>query len=348
MTKTKGKMPKGLYIHIPFCKSFCPYCDFFKVKMDEELCQKYTEAVVKTAASYALDFDTVYFGGGTPSVMKSSQIVSMLDAVREYNNVDSDAEITVECNPSSDIENFIFNVADAGVNRISLGMQSAVDEERRLLGRLADRNRVEEVIALVRKAGIENISVDVMLGIPKQTSKSLDETLKFLIDMGVLHVSAYMLKLEEGTIFYQRQDELDLPSEDQVCDFYYQTCDTLEVAGIKQYEISNFGLKSRHNLKYWNCEEYLGIGPYAHSFIDGKRFYFNENLEKIDDGIGGTEEEKIMLGLRLLEGIDVSDKVLEKTKKSSDLREYINIEGSHISLNRKGFLVSNRIISELI
>ena len=231
-----------------------------------------------------------------------------------------------------------------------------------------DRKRIEECINAARKAGIENISLDVMLGVPDQTEDSLRETADFCLKMNVPHISAYMLKLEEGTYYYNNAEKLNLPDEDKTADMYMLLGDILEAAGYRNYEISNFakpGFEGKHNLKYWNCEEYLGIGPAAHSFIDGKRFYFPRDTEyfmsgkePVADGTGGDEEEYIMLRLRLADGIvfeefekkfgkKISPEFIERAKKFQ-ADNYIKIDSDSVSLTRKGFLISNYIISELI
>ncbi len=356
--------PFGIYIHIPFCRSFCPYCDFYKVRPDGELMQKYTEAVVNTTASFSHIYgrrpvDTIYFGGGTPSAVPGSLIADMPEAVRENFDVASDAEITVECNPSSDLESFLPAVSAAGVNRVSLGLQSASDGERRALGRASDAVRVRQAVSIARAAGIENISLDVMLGVPGQDRESLLETLEFCTGLKVPHISAYMLKIEEGTVFFDRGESLDLPSEDDVCDMYELTCDKLEAAGLKQYEISNFavpGFESRHNLKYWRDEEYLGIGPAAHSFADGRRFFFPPDINAFiegagtaDDGPGGSFEEKVMLGLRLTEGVSgLPADFVRRVAERSDLAPFVSADKTTLKLNRRGFLISNRVISEIL
>ncbi len=360
--------PLGLYIHIPFCKTLCPYCDFYKVKQDRELMQKYREAVVKTTASFQHDFsdylvDTIYFGGGTPSVMDGEMIAEMLDCIYQNFNVSSDAEITVECNPSSDLEHFIPVIASAGVNRISMGMQSAVDSERRALGRLADSDRIKFAVALIKSQGIANISLDLMLGVPGQTVASLDESIAFIDSLDITHVSAYMLKIEDGTVFDRkyRAGELTLPDEDSTCDLYLHAIDALNRIGFHQYEISNFskeGMESRHNLKYWKLDEYLGIGPAAHSYVDGKRFYYPPDLaafidgaSPLSDGEGGDENERIMLGLRLTEGLtDFSQDLYNKAVAlaSTSLQGLISVAPDRIALTKEGFLLSNQIIGMLI
>lgn len=360
----------GIYIHIPFCKSKCPYCDFYSMRSDTIGYDDYTMCVIESLENWAVKLnrkaDTLYFGGGTPSLIGGRNLAFITRRAKELFGIDG--EITVECNPSTIEEDFFEIIADAGVNRISLGMQSAVDSERKKLGRNADRNRITECIAQARKAGIENISLDVMIGVPNQTKESLSETARFCIETGVPHISAYMLKLEEGTYYYDNAENLNLPDDDTTADMYMMLGDLLAENGMKNYEISNFskqGFEGKHNLKYWNCEEYLGIGPAAHSFIDGKRFYYPRDIEyfkagnePIDDGLGGDEEEYIMLRFRLADGIVFEDfekkygkkfdeKLIEKAK-AFEGKNLIKFTDKSIALTREGFLLSNYIISELI
>ncbi len=339
----------GLYFHIPFCKSKCPYCDFYSVKFDEASAQQYVQEICDEIKQYQGIFDTVYFGGGTPSILPPELIGKILDCARAQFEISDDAEITVECNPSKDLSEDFKKYASYGVNRISVGMQSAVDSERFALGRAAGRNEVERTINYARQSGIENISLDLMLGTPKQTIESLDYSFDFIKSVGVPHVSAYMLKIEEGTKFFQMRDRLVLPDDDTVGEMYLKTVDTLASFGIKQYEISNFavpGFESRHNTKYWTLTPYLGIGKSAHSFWGGKRFFYDREWNKIDDGTGGDKEEQIMLGLRLAKGID-------KSLVDRDFAEFVKMGyvadlGERIALTPKGMLVSNMIINYII
>ena len=249
-----------------------------------------------------------------------------------------------------------------------MGMQSANDGERRALGRLSGRDDVSLAVRRARDAGIENISLDLMLAVPGQTVDSLRDSVAFCADAGVRHVSAYILKIEEGTRFFERRGELVLPDEDKTCELYLTACEELEKRGFMQYEISNFAKRSResrHNLKYWNCEEYLGIGPSAHSFIGGGRFFFPRdtesfiaNCEPVSDGEGGSFEEYLMLRLRLCEGLifsevkerfghGVPENIIEKCERFS--RAGLTVcDGEHIALTRRGFLVSNAVIAELM
>lgn len=339
----------GLYFHIPFCKSKCPYCDFYSVKFDEASAQQYVQEICDEIKQYQGIFDTVYFGGGTPSILPPELIGKILDCARAQFEISDDAEITVECNPSKDLSEDFKKYASYGVNRISVGMQSAVDSERFALGRAAGRNEVERTINYAKQSGIENISLDLMLGTPKQTIESLDYSFDFIKSVGVPHVSAYMLKIEEGTKFFQMRDRLVLPDDDTVGEMYLKTVDTLASFGIKQYEISNFavpGFESRHNTKYWTLTPYLGIGKSAHSFWGGKRFFYDIEWNKIDDGTGGDKEEQIMLGLRLAKGID-------KSLVDRDFAEFVKMGyvadlGERIALTPKGMLVSNTIINYII
>ena len=361
----------GLYLHIPFCKSKCPYCDFYSFSGKDTEKDEYTKVLRNRLSSCISTLqrkgDTLYIGGGTPSVLGAENLKTLVDTCNS-GFLRNDAEITVECNPHGLNEDFFKVLFDCGVNRISLGLQSAVDSERRILGRLSDRKQVENAVELAQKVGFENITLDVMLGIPNQTEKSLQETLDFCISLGVPHISAYMLKLEENTHFYKNQDKYNFPDDDLTADLYLQMCDTLEKSGIMQYEISNFskkGFESRHNLKYWHCEEYLGLGPSAHSFLNGKRFYYDRNFKAfmngnspIDDGFGGDFTEYAMLNLRLVEGLseekvfnrfghNIPKEIYEKSRIFVD-NGYINYNENGLKLTRKGFLMSNTILAEIL
>ena len=242
MTRPDKNNSTGIYIHIPFCASKCPYCDFYSLN-DTSLSESYVKALINDIKTFKgiEEFtgkkeekpkaSTVYFGGGTPSLLGEEKISEILCAVKESFFLSEDAEITLECNPSTpDTEKLFAGVKKAGVNRISLGMQSAVNEERKLLGRKADSERVKFCVEKARETGFDNISLDVMLGIPKQTKESLKYTLDFALSLGVPHISAYILKLEEGTFFYKNQNRLNLPDEDLTADMYIYMCDYLEKA----------------------------------------------------------------------------------------------------------------------
>ncbi len=339
----------GLYFHIPFCFNKCPYCDFYSVKYCESESRNYVKRVIEEIKKYSGEFDTVYFGGGTPSAIPPELIGEILNASKEQFIIDENSEITVECNPKKELGETFEKYASYGINRISLGMQSAVDKERFALGRSAGRAEVERAVNAAKNAGIENVSLDLMLGIPNQTEESLTESLDFIDKMKVQHISAYMLKIEEGTRFYEMKDRLSLPDENVVTELYLKTVKSLGELGFKQYEISNFakdGYESRHNLKYWRLVPYLGIGKSAHSFWNGKRFYYDVDFNLIPDGDGGSDEERIMLSLRLNEGIDKS--LLKKPYEQFIKMGLMGENEARVFLTPEGMLVSNTIISELI
>ena len=340
----------GLYIHIPFCANMCPYCDFYSVKYDKEIAESYAKQVTQEFDKYrGAEFDTVYFGGGTPSILEPQLIGNILEAARRAFKIADNSEITIECNPSKNLEEDFRQYSSFGINRISLGMQSAVKSERLALGRKAGKEGIAKAVYDAKAAGITNISLDLMLGTPKQTFEGLNETFDFINEMDVTHISAYMLKIEQNTPFYKLQNKLELPDDDTVSDMYLTAVERLAQMGFKQYEISNFaktGYESKHNIKYWQLIPYLGIGKSAHSFWNGKRFYYDKDFNIIDDGTGGSKEEKIMLGLRLKNGI-------KKSLIKRDLTPYIKAgymeeNSENISFTPKGFLVSNTIIAELI
>ena len=368
----------GIYIHIPFCRSKCPYCDFYSLTQPVDLQGVYVSSLVdeiKNGKRFKEIFDakseiydTIYLGGGTPSVLSGEYIYNIITKIKENYKITEDAEITVECNPNSDIKSLIPYFKKSGVNRISLGMQSAVDVERKKLGRSADKQRIFDIINELKTNDIDNISLDIMLGVPHQTIDTLKETLDFIKECDVKHISAYILNIEENTPFHKMQNKLNLPDENTVCDFYEFTSNYLKNIGFTHYEISNFakkGYESRHNTKYWLLKDYLGLGPSAHSFINGKRYYFPNDINSFINGEpplfdcdGGDEEEFIMLRLRLKRGLDLNElkskygeSAFERIlKKVSFLKEQdlIDFDNNIISLTEKGFLLSNTVISELI
>ena len=362
----------GLYLHIPFCKSKCGYCDFYSFVPDESTMDRYLVSLFKRIDEYSAVIkravDTIYIGGGTPSVFGGERIKRLIEKIRSCFSVTPDCEITVECNPSSVDAELVKLLKEAGVNRVSMGVQSAVTSERKSLGRLSGSEQAKKAVEHFKENGFENISLDLMLGLENQTTDTLDESLDFILSLDTKHVSAYLLKLEEGTPLFERRNRLKLPDEDEVCALYLHAVKRLNENGIFQYEISNFarpGFESRHNLKYWNDEEYLGLGPSAHSFLDGKRFFFERDFDGFlhgskptDDGFGGGEDEYCMLRLRLTDGLRfenfkmrfgkyLPDRIV---KKAEELKKYevLILDKSGIRLTEKGFLLSNSVISELL
>ncbi len=346
--------PIGLYIHIPFCKRKCPYCDFYSVGYDDSLAELYAQAVVRNIRHYGGCFDTVYFGGGTP-ILLHKHIGEILRAA----DVAPDAEITAECNPCFINDKTLYSLLSGGVNRLSVGVQSLDDRELRALGRLHDADTAEEAVLSARAAGFENISADLMLAVPQQTVQSLDRTLDRLCSLPIDHVSAYMLKIEPDTPFGRNTPAV--PDEDSTADMYLHAVRRLAESGFSQYEISNFakrGCECAHNLKYWRREEYLGIGPAAHSFYGGRRFEVARDIdgfiaspvqtELTNDNAPDEYEERVMLGLRLSEGIPEELYSPLSGGLKYIPKQYYRLENGRLSLTAEGFLVSNEIISLLL
>ncbi len=359
----------GIYLHVPFCAQKCPYCDFYSQPWRIDIEERFFAAMKREITRYAaqkIPADTLYFGGGTPSLIRPQTIAALIRTVKESFLLSADAEITLECNPCTVTPPRAAAWKEAGVNRASLGMQSANAEELRLLGRRHSPAQIQTAVETLHRAGIHNISLDVMLAVPRQTKQSLQDTLSFALRLPIQHISAYLLQIEPGTPFADSPLLADCPSEDDTAAMYLQTIQTLKNAGFTQYEISNFaraGFTSRHNLKYWRCEEYLGFGPAAHSFFDGKRFSYPEDLQAFIEGVsfggvsyGGDAEEYAMLRLRLSEGLLLDDfaqrggdvSSLRRRAEKFRLAGLLSCSADRVSLTEKGFLLSNTIISDLL
>ena len=363
--------PIGLYLHIPFCDGKCAYCSFFSRRCDSDMMDDYSHHLKKAVRYWSKrcprTVDTVYFGGGTPSLLGHERLSDLLNCIGASFCVTDGAEVTVEVNPTSADHLDLSALRKSGFNRLSIGMQSVNDRELQILERRHDSEAVRRTVLRAREAGFDNVSLDVMLAIPEQTRESLNKTLSFCAECGVEHVSCYMLKIEKGTRFFDRKDSLSLFSDDEQAAFYEQTVTTLSRLGFRQYEISNFskpGFESRHNLHYWHDEEYLGIGPSAHSFLDGKRFFYEADFSSfysgkiVNESVGGDSDEYIMLALRLTEGL-VFERYHQRFRKPLDksfidaalaLEEHglCTVTDKSISLTTKGFLVSNSVIAHLL
>lgn len=355
-------MPIGLYIHIPFCRRKCPYCDFYSVGFNPsrtpefcgDLAEKYADAVIRNIRYYDEEYDTVYFGGGTP-ILLAKQIPRILAEVRRT----ASAEVTVECNPLEMSGETLKILRGCGVNRLSVGIQSAVDGELAALGRTHTYEQARHAILTANKIGFSDISADIMIGTPGQTAETLNFTIGELGGLPLTHISAYMLKIEPNTVFGKKPPTL--PDEDETAKLYLSAVRLLENARFAQYEISNFarsGMTSRHNLKYWRREEYLGIGAAAHSFYKGRRFAVARDLkgfiaadhqkEIITDEEPNELEERTMLGLRLTDGIP--EELYSRAEIALPLipKEYYRLENGRLALTPNGFLVSNEIIATLL
>ena len=393
--------PIGLYLHIPFCRSKCPYCDFCSFpRPSEELMEAYTRELArrireagkaygeKTAEAVShseegttcrpVTLDTVYFGGGTPTLLPPSCIRELFAAIREAFTILPDAEITVEGNPAAAGREALSVWRDCGVNRLSLGSQSAQPDELKALGRLHRWEDVAQTVTDARAVGIENINLDFMLGIPRQTPETLSDTLARALALKPTHLSAYTLMLEEGTPFYRRgRAALGLPTaeedaDEQAVTLWEQACAILREAGYEHYEISNFakpGFRSRHNLHTWQCRDYLGLGVAAHSCMNGVRFGQSRDLEGFLAGKDITEftevltpadreSEFIMLALRLSDGIGEEEFSRRFGKDFWHIYGEICIpyiemglmgrKDGRVFLTEAGFPVSNAVLAELI
>jgi len=341
---------QSLYVHVPFCKQKCPYCDFYscgeQVASLYSLQAAYIERCIEILRAQKQTWQTAYIGGGTPSVLPPEMLKRLLG------EIDCAGEFTIECNPTSVTPAFCEVVAASQVNRVSLGLQSAVESERKALGRQGSLAQVERALDMLN---IDNLSLDVMLGIPGQTRESLTRTLEFCEAAGAKHVSAYLLKIEPGTKFYETLPT-NLPDEDAQAELYLHTCEWLEQHGFAQYEISNFakpGCESQHNLNYWTCGEYFAIGPGAHGFTQGNRWHYPRDLDAflrggapIDDGPGGDETERTMLALRLTKGILSPSAGL--CERAAGLDKYVIIDEKGLRLTREGFLLSNMVTGRLL
>lgn len=359
-------MPIGIYIHVPFCAKKCPYCDFYSCSYSRQISEAYSKSVIRDIENFPDQetADTIYFGGGTPSLIQPEFIHEILQSIYRKFNIAA-PETTLEINPCTVNKDKLKLYKEIGINRLSVGAQSSDDNELRLLGRKHNFEKVKEVIFIAESIGFENISCDLMIGIPNQTIESLKNSIIKLSELPIRHISSYILKIEKGTPFDNKEFIKQMPDDEFVSDMYLFAVNALKNFGFNQYEISNFaqkGYESKHNLKYWQCHEYIGFGPSAHSFYKGQRYYYSPDLnsfikaspeKNITDDKPADEDEKIMLGLRLSEGIDLDDFPDKKNKilsKAAVLEKagLITQTDNRFKLTPKGFLVSNSIITEIL
>jgi len=360
----------GLYLHVPFCRTRCRYCDFYRVGENRERMDRYVAALGREIdgwkALHGRPVDSVFFGGGTPSLLDPPEIGGLLLRIRERFVLSADAEITAEANPSDLTEERLLGLRVAGVNRLSIGVQSLVDRELRLLGRRHDAAAARAVIARARRAGFDNLSIDLMVGIPAQTDASFRGSLEGAVALEPEHVSLYLLEVHPGSeIDYLRRERPRLFAGENAQARRYLTLHTLLVEnGYRHYEISNFarpGFECRHNLRYWRCGEWLGLGPAAHSALGERRFQHPADLEAwlgdpaaVIDLDSDRRQERVMLGLRLDEGIAESW-LVEAGVDAADLEPrltrlapYLERGGGRIRLTPEGFLVSNSVLAALL
>ena len=366
----------GLYLHIPFCKSKCTYCDFYSLPHSEEKMDAYTAALIRHLEEVAprcarQTVDTVYFGGGTPSYLGEKRLTQLLKTVKKRYHVAPDAEITLEANPDSAGDwKTLRALRRAGFNRVSLGVQAADDAMLRRIGRVHTWDQVLSAVAAARMAKLENLSLDLIYGLPGQTLADWQETLTAAAALEPNHLSCYGLKVEPGTPLWQQRQGAALPDDDAQADMYLWTVDYLAKQGYAQYEISNFarpGFESRHNLKYWQLGEYAGFGPGAHSDLGGVRFAYERDLDAYIAGELRLSEmerippldrdlEYIMLSLRTVQGIDSGYFERQFRQKFRPMEELLTQYEAHglaartergWHLTPRGFFVSNAIIVSL-
>ena len=366
----------GLYIHIPFCESRCIYCGFYSttsLKMREAyvdaLCKEMAMRTVDRALGEPAHIETIYLGGGTPSQLTSQQLLQIFEGISQHYGscMVRDMEVTMECNPDDITPTLCHTLSQLPVNRISMGAQTFSDERLRFLHRRHNAREVENAIHLLREAGIGNISIDLMFGFPNETIQEWQQDIEHAISLNAEHLSAYSLMYEEGTTLYRllQQEKIKETDEDTYLRMYEMLIDKMTAAGYEHYEISNFakrGFESRHNLKYWRCKEYIGIGPAAHSYYNGNRFAVNRDIYAfitadiqqtvITERECGNFSEWAMLKLRLSEGLDFEtaskrfgvtrDEILNKCRLIPN--KLYKIDDKSIRLTPEGFLVSNAVI----
>jgi oxygen-independent coproporphyrinogen-3 oxidase len=373
----------GIYIHIPFCKQKCSYCDFTSFANKGEYVKRYIEALKKEIENNNLtncNVNTIYIGGGTPSFIESKYIVEIINTVKAKFNVEKEAEITIEVNPGTASEAKLKDYINIGINRISIGLQATNNKILKQIGRIHTYEEFLNTYNLARNVGFKNINIDLMIGLPNQTLNNIDESLENIINLNPEHISVYSLILEEGTTMQKLAEEnkLNLPSDELERKMYWKTKNTLEQNRYIHYEISNFakrGFESKHNFNCWCQEEYLGFGLAAHSYIENKRSCNKNDIETYIKNIENSEfesnieiceiqtledkkKEYMLLGLRKIEGVNIQKfknkftdnpiylyrKELEKLVQE----DLIEIDLNNIKLTSKGLDLANLVWEEFV
>lgn len=364
---------KGLYIHIPFCKQKCKYCDFVSFAGKEGKTKEYLQKLFCEMEQYKNEeINTVFIGGGTPSVLDAKSITSLMDNIKKNFYLSNDCEVTMEANPGTLCEKKIDAMLNSGINRISVGVQSFDDEELNIIGRIHTGGEAYNNICLLKKMGFDNINLDIMTALPYQTKESLKRTIDTATSLPVTHISAYSLIIEEGTPLEKEYStgKLILPTDDEDRQMYAMAVKLLGEKGFMRYEISNFakeGYECRHNIKYWSCNEYIGLGVAAHSYVGDKRYSNSSSLVGYLAGEKGEEiilsqndkiSEFMMMGLRMDSG--VSNKEFKK-RFAKDIEEVFAYQtqkfislglmqktGDRYSLTERGIDVSNSVMCEFL
>ena len=366
----------GIYVHIPFCKQKCSYCDFISYSNKKNLVEEYVEALkqeIKDGATNEYEISTIYIGGGTPSYIESKHIVEILETIKQNYNVSNTAEITIEVNPGTATKEKLENYVEVGINRISIGLQTCNDNLLKIIGRIHSYEEFSNTYKLAQEAGFKNINVDLMIGLPNQTLEDVKDSLEKIISLEPQHISVYSLIVEEGTPIERKIEngELELPSEKLERKEYWEVKRTLEKFRFKHYEISNFakfGYESKHNVNCWEQKEYLGFGVAAHSYINNKRFSNVETIEEylqkkepiiheIQD-LENQKKEYMLLGLRKIDGIKISkfknkfgsNPIMELKDELNKLvkEELIEIDLDEIRLTPKGIDLANLVWEEFV
>ena len=370
----------GIYIHIPFCVRKCDYCDFYSVpgrdgRMDEYLHALEVHIAESAPQAEIYTVNTIYFGGGTPTFFGAERLARLLQIVRKQFNVSKNCEITVECNPDSADQDTLLTLKKAGVNRLSMGVQSAQDKELEEIGRVHSFAQATRAFQRARDAGFDNISLDLIYGLPDQTMESWKESVEALLKLNPEHLSCYGLKLEQGTPLYERREQEQMADDDTQADMYLWMVERLKNAGYGQYEISNFarpGRQSRHNLKYWMGEEYIGFGPSAHSYFGQQRYSFVRDLDAYVKGVlyngkildestrinrREMGKEYLMLRMRTIWGVEENEYrerfYLNFRPLEERFREYESYGWAECTEGRwhftpSGFLLSNPLIGDAL
>ena len=371
----------GIYIHIPFCKRKCDYCDFISYSDKDSEIKEYVKAIKKEIELQKIksEITTIYIGGGTPSYIDSKYIKEIMDEVKKK-NISSNAEITIEVNPGTVTLEKLQDYKSVGINRLSIGLQSVQNDLLKQIGRIHSFEQFLETYKMAREVGFKNINVDLMLGLPNQRIKDLKESLESVINLHPEHISVYSLIVEEGTVIANKIDdgELDLPEEDTERNMYWYVKNTLELNGYKHYEISNFaqkGYESKHNMNCWKQQEYIGIGLAAHSYRDITRYSnisdMSEYIKNIENGMlernriiheiqkeDDIKKEYMLLGLRQIEGVKISEfkekfgdnpiyLFRNQLKKLTD-ENLIIVDDNNIKLTNKGIDLANIVWEEFI
>lgn len=353
----------GVYLHIPYCPAKCRYCDFYSTPGSRTVPDAYVAALLRELKKLDRRPDTLYFGGGTPALLSPAQAAALIDAADPLPG----AEITLEANPDVVALTRLKGFAAAGVNRLSLGVQSASDAQLRRLGRTHNAAGASAALKAAEAAGFEHLCGDMMLALPGYSNAECDATIRLLRDGGCDHISAYLLKVEPGTAF-SKNPPADLPDPDEAAAFYLYAVDALAAAGYRQYEISNFarpGAEGRHNMLYWNCCDYRGLGPAAHSCMAGRRSYWPSDTPGFITGTlreqregDCTAEDFLILQLRLTHGLTLADYYARgglpfTPRKLAFLQQcvshgYAEFDGELLRLTPAGLVVQNAILEELI